>query len=50
MKDENILKDRESNEITMRLFELGVNPTLVFAKRNTDKITHIYQITDIKMF
>jgi WD40 repeat protein len=32
----------------MRLFELGVNPTLVFAKRNTDKIKHIYQITDIK--
>ena len=35
--EENILKDRENNEYLMRLFELGVNPTKVFKKKNTEK-------------
>ena len=35
--EENILKDRENTEYQMRLFELGVNPTKVFKKKNTEK-------------
>jgi WD40 repeat protein len=48
MKDEDILKDRDQNEYQLRLFELGVNPTLVFEKNNTDKKQIIMQISDIK--
>ena len=48
MKDEDILKDRSQNEYQLRLFELGVNPTLVFEKNNTDKKQNIMQISDIK--
>ena len=46
LKNDNILKNKENNDVIMRLFELGVNPTLVFIKRNTDKKKYIMQITD----
>ena len=37
LKDEDILKDRESNDYKLRLFEFGVNPTKVFEKKNVEK-------------
>ena len=47
IKDEDILKDRAENEYQIRLFELGVNPTLVFSRNNVDKKQNMKQISDI---
>ena len=50
IKDKELLADRESNEFQMRLFELGVNPTKVFEKKNFDKKKIIRDISKIKQF
>ena len=45
---ENLLKNREENEYMMRLFEMGVNPSKVFEKKNKIlKNKPNYQIIDI---
>ena len=48
INDEELLKDRENNEFQVRLFELGVNPTKVFEKKNFDKKKIIGDISNIK--
>ena len=50
IKDNNILEDRENNEFQLRLFELGVNPTKVFEKKNFDKKKISRDISNIKQF
>ena len=46
--DQKLLEDRENNEFQMRLFELGVNPTKVFEKKNYDRKKIIRDISDLK--
>ena len=48
LKEKNILEDRESTEYLYRLFELGVNPTKVFEKKNYETKIVANQITKIK--
>ena len=48
VNEEDILKDRDNTEYQMRLFELGVNPTKVFKKKNTERGKTEKQISFIK--
>ena len=48
LKDKNILEDRENIEYLYRLFELGVNPTKVFEKKNYDSKISVNHISKIK--